>query len=203
MAIHRVSVPKVALLSVYDKAGLASFTKSLLELGCETILASSGTAKYLNDKGIKARDVAEIVGPPILGHRVVTLSREIHAALLSTKSREDKAELKRLGIPRIDLVYVNFYPLREEINRKGRTLKSVIEKTDIGGPTLLRSAAKGRRLVITRPEDLDMVLAFLNGSFGMGQINKFISHLVARAEWDVADYCKASYHFHDEWSANQ
>ena len=144
---------KTALLSAYDKTGLETFAAKLVMHYGFDLLASAGTAKYLADKGIKARDVSEIVGPPILGHRVVTLSREIHAALLATDSPEDQAELDRLGVPRIDLVYVNFYPLQEEIEKPGSTLESVIEKTDIGGPTLLRSAAKGRRITLCRPQD--------------------------------------------------
>ena len=183
---------KTALLSAYDKNGLAPFARQLAERGWQ-ILASSGTARHLAEQGIASRDVSEIVGEPILGHRVVTLSREIHAALLATETAEDQAELLRLGVPRIDLVYVNLYPLREEIARPGATIASVIEKTDIGGPTLLRSAAKGRRIVLTRHEDLDDAIAFIDETHPLSRSpERFISRLAAIAEREVSAYCAAS-----------
>ncbi|RJQ29593.1 bifunctional phosphoribosylaminoimidazolecarboxamide formyltransferase/IMP cyclohydrolase PurH, partial [Candidatus Parcubacteria bacterium] len=105
----------IALLSVYDKAGTANFARELVGLGWE-ILASSGTAKALADAGVPVRDVATLVGGgEILGHRVVTLSREIHAGLLARDTTEDREELKKLGIPWIDLVCVDLYPLQDEI----------------------------------------------------------------------------------------
>lgn len=192
---------RTALLSVYDKEGLETFARQLTEMGWN-ILASAGTTKYLTEKGIPARNVAEIVGIPILGHRVVTLSREIHAALLAQDTPEDNAELERLNIPRIDLVYVNFYPLEEEIKSPQRTLESVIEKTDIGGPTLLRSAAKGRRLAVSSPEQLADVLNYLREfepTMKQSDKERFISRLAYEAEWDVSDYCKASAKFHRDF----
>src|SRR5689334_9616793 len=142
---------KTALLASYEKnAGLLRFGKTLKTAGWE-LLGSAGTAKYLNENGVACRDVAEIVGAPILGHRVVTLSRELHAGLLATDA--DAVELEKLGVPRIDLVYVTLYPLEKTIV-DGGTPEEVIEKTDIGGPTLLRAAAKGRRIVLSSPEQL-------------------------------------------------
>lgn len=183
---------KTALLSVYNKDGLEDFAH-ILEVHGWQILASSGTAKYLKEKGVQARDVAEIVGPPILGHRVVTLSREIHAGLLAQDTPEDQAELDRLGIPWIDLVYVNLYPLVEEMAREGCTLESVIEKTDIGGPALLRSAAKGGRIVLCRPEDVGEVSKFL--SLHQEPPPELILRLAAIAEFDVSAYCLSSSNF--------
>jgi phosphoribosylaminoimidazolecarboxamide formyltransferase/IMP cyclohydrolase len=188
-------------LSAYDKTGLEEFGSQLIELGFE-LLGSAGTAKYLNDRGVKCSDVAEIVGEPILGHRVVTLSREIHAALLATESVEDQAELDRLGVPRIDVVYVNFYPLEEEIAKPNCTLESVIEKTDIGGPTLLRSAAKGRRLAVSAPDQFEGVLDFLKGKMVKSAHDKerIISTLASMAEWRVSEYCKVSSGFHEKFA---
>lgn len=187
---------KTALLSVSDKTGLDAFASELQKLGF-ALLASSGTAAYLAKRGIEAKDVASIVGEPILGHRVVTLSRELHAALLATDSPEDSAELARLAVPRIDLVYVNLYPLREEIARQGATRASVIEKTDIGGPALLRSAAKGRRLAVCRAEDIPAVLAYLKGEHALSrEPEKFISWLASVAEQEVSEYCAASAEYH-------
>ena len=191
-------VTRTALLSVYDKTGIVDFGKVLSERGFN-ILASGGTARKLTEAGIPVNDVATIVGEPILGHRVVTLSREIHAALLATDSEEDIAELKRIGMPRIDLVYVNMYPLQEEIDSDERTLDSVIEKTDIGGPTMLRSAAKGRRLVMCHPGQIEPVLAEIKARDFMSggeMLDSFLCRLVAEAEGAVAEYCRCSSSFH-------
>ena len=181
---------KTALLSVYNKEGIADFAKELVGMGWK-ILASGGTAKALADAGIPARDVAEIIGGgAILGHRVVTLSREVHAGLLATNSKSDKQELKRLGIPRIDLLCGDLYPLQKEINNPDSTHESVIEKTDIGGPALLRSAAKGRRIVISDARDRCDVLDWLKK--GRPNEKEFVNKLAAKAEAVVAKYCLIS-----------
>lgn len=186
---------RTALFSAFYKTGVSEFAVKLAALGWD-ILASSGTAKYLKENGIVARDVSEIVGPPILGHRVVTLSREIHAALLATEKPEDQAELDRLGIPRIDLVYVNLYPLREEIAKSGSTFESVIEKTDIGGPTLLRSAAKGGRIVLCRSSEFGIAEKLVGESWNESFTRQeALCALASIAEAEVSDYCHASCEF--------
>src|SRR5665213_938776 len=145
---------KTALLASFAKnEALARLGKMLKEKSWN-LLASAGTAKYLNENGISCRDVGEIVGEPILGHRVVTLSREIYAGLLAA-TPEDFAELEKQGITRIDLVYVTLYPLEATIADAKSTPHDVIEKTDIGGPTLLRAAAKSRRVVLSSPQQFD------------------------------------------------
>lgn len=177
-----------ALISVYDKSGLAEFAAALVKLGFN-IYASGGTAKAIAKAKIPVTDIAELVGgKTILGHRVVTLSREIHAGILADKARE--AELKKLGIPRFDLVCVDMYPLVETINKKAATEADVIEKTDIGGPTLLRAAAKGRRIVICRPEQRIIVLEWLKA--GRPDETNFLRALAAVAEFEVAKYAFAS-----------
>ena len=182
---------KTALLASHEKGEhLLRLGKLLLQNGW-TILASAGTAKYLNDNGITSRDVAEIVGPPILGHRVVTLSREIHAGLLATDA--DAAELEKLGVPRIDLVYVTLYPLEQTLAEAAVTEHEVIDKTDIGGPTILRAAAKGRRLVLSNASQIDEVIPYLKDEAVEGKGKEmFITRLVAAAERRVADYVDAS-----------
>lgn len=150
-----------ALISVYDKTGVVEFAKGLVELGF-AIIASGGTATVLRDAGLEVIDTTDLVGEAILGHRVVTLSREIHAGILAKNTLEDQAELDRLGIPFIDLVCVGLYPLEDKINEEGVTEAEVIEMTDVGGPTMLHAAAKGRRIVLT-PEDYDEVLTWLRG----------------------------------------
>lgn len=180
---------KTALLSSYEKdRHVLRLGKLLIDNGWN-ILASAGTAKYLNENKIVARNVAEIVGPPILGHRVVTLSRELHAALLATDT--DQAELDKLGVPRIDLVYVTLYPLEQTLTDAAATESEVIEKTDIGGPTLLRAAGKGRRLVLSNPSQIDEVAPYLQDGAGEAR-GKFITRLVAAAERRVANYVDAS-----------
>lgn len=184
----------VALLSVYNKEGITYFARELVELGFE-LLASGGTAKELLKTNIPVRDVAELVGGgAILGHRVVTLSREVHAGLLAKNTEEDRQELARLGIPWIDLVCVDLYPLQEEIDDPDSTRESVVEKTDIGGPTMLRSAAKGRRIVICDPYDREPVLNWLKA--GKPDEDNFITGLVAKAEAVVAEYCLSSARYH-------
>ncbi len=199
---------KTALISVYNKEGIVSFAKELVALDFN-ILASGGTAKELTSAGIKVTDVASLVGGgAILGHRVVTLSREVHAGLLARNIKEDREELEKLKIPFIDLVCVDLYPLQEEIAKwsqgtltpalsqrereEGRN--AVIEKTDIGGPTMLRSAAKGGRIVVCDPDDRKAVISWLKS--GETDKGKFISALAAKAEAIVADYCLVSARYH-------
>jgi len=194
---------RTALISAFDKAP-ARHVAGVLKNAGWNILGSEGTVKYLKEKAaLGARDIAEIVGSPILGHRVVTLSREIHAALLAKETPEDVAELVRIGIPRIDLVYVSFYPLEKEVKREGATLESVIEKTDIGGPTLLRSAAKGRRLVICRESEIDPVLDYVMAPGKLDRDQQFISWLVSIAEGAVSDYCSISARYHREHAGSR
>ncbi len=185
---------RCALLSVYDKTGIEDFARALVAGGWR-IYASGGTARTLAAAGIATTDVADLVGgSAILGHRVVTLSREVHAGLLARPVPEDLAELDRLGVPFIDLVCVDLYPLAEEIAKPAATTESVIEKTDIGGPTMLRSAAKGRRIVVSLPEQRAGVLAWL--AEGEPNADEFRNALAAQAEAVIADYCLASARYH-------
>ncbi|HYE22165.1 MAG TPA: bifunctional phosphoribosylaminoimidazolecarboxamide formyltransferase/IMP cyclohydrolase, partial [Verrucomicrobiae bacterium] len=175
-------------MSVFHKDGIVEFARSLIELGFE-IISSGGTATHLAASGVKVTDVAEISGlKPILRHRVATLVPQIHGGLLATLDMLD--ELQELGYPWIDLVCVDLYPLKQEIAREGSTLESVIEKTDIGGPTLLRSGAKGRRIVVGSPQDRARVLAWLQA--GRPSEKEFVGRLAAKAEGIVADYALAS-----------
>ena len=187
---------KRALLSVYNKEGIEEFAKDLIDLGWE-IIASEGTAKTLNDANIPVQDIAAIVGGnSILNHRVVTLSREIHAGLLATNSSDDIEELKRSGILRIDLLCVDLYPLKKEIESENSTSESVTEKTDIGGPAMLRSAAKGKRIVICDPIDRIKTIDWLKA--GKPNEEDFIRELSAKAEAIVANYCLVSARYHSQ-----
>ena len=186
---------RTALLSVYDKTGIVEFAQGLLALpGGWEILASGGTAKALTEAGIPVTDTGTIVGGPILGHRVVTLSREIHAGLLAKNNEADRAELDSLGIRYIDLVCCDLYPLKAEIAKNGSTKESVVEQTDMGGPAMIRSAAKGDRIVICDPADRERVIQWLSS----GEPNKesFIGMLHAKAEFVIADYVLTSARYH-------
>ncbi len=187
---------KTALLSVYDKTGIVEFAQGLLDLPNQDweILASGGTANALIRAGIPVTDVGSIVGDPILGHRVVTLSREIHAGLLAKDNAEDHAELEALGIRFIDLVCCDLYPLKGAITAVDASMESVIEQTDIGGPTMLRSGAKGGRITICDPNDRTRVIEWL--TTGMPQKEKFIQNLRAKAEAVIADYVLSSAKYH-------
>lgn len=181
----------IALLSVYDKTGIEEFARGLADLGWQ-VYASGGTAKAVAAAGVNVTDLAELVGgEAILGHRVVTLSREISAGLLADKSKpEDLAEMAKLQLPIIDLVCVDMYPLEDVIAKPGATEADVIEQTDMGGPTMLRLAAKGRRIVLAHAEQRQPVLEWLKA--GKPDETKFIHGLAARAEYEVARYVLAS-----------
>lgn len=180
-----------ALLSVYDKTGITEFARGLADLGWK-LYASGGTAKAIQEAGISVSDVSELVGgKAILGHRVVTLSREISAGLLADKgNEEDMAELTGLDLPLIDLVCVDMYPLEEAISKPGITKQDVIKQTDIGGPTMLRSAAKGRRIVLSNAEQRPEILKWLQD--GKPDEAAFLDNLAAQAEYEVAKYVLAS-----------
>jgi len=185
---------KTALISVYNKEGIADFAKELIDLGWK-IISSGGTAKHLTEAGIPVTDVAEITGfPPILSHRVVTLHPKIHGGLLALNTPEHLAELEKYGIPFIDMVCCDLYPLEEEISKPGATRESVIEKTDIGGPTMIRSGAKGRRIVICNTKDREKVIDWLKN--GEPDKENFLDALVARAEEIVSKYVSLSAEYH-------
>ena len=187
---------KTALLSVYDKTGIVEFASALLALPGQEweIMASGGTAKTLIGAGLPVTDVGSIVGEPILGHRVVTLSREVHAGLLAKDTPEDMAELASLGIRFIDLVCCDLYPLKNEISKPGAGMEDVIEQTDIGGPTMIRAGAKGGRITICDPADRDRVIEWLKA--GEPEKQHFIQELRAKAEGVIADYILTSARYH-------
>ena len=182
---------KTALLSSYEKDGsLRRLARLLVDNGWQ-LWGSAGTARFLGEHKIPCRDIAGIVGPPILGHRVVTLARKIYAALFAN-TPEDYAELDRIGVSPISLVYVTLYPLEAVIADPKSTPEEVIEKTDIGGPTLLRAAAKGRRLALSSPEQIDLIETWLKNGCKESDREKLTLQFAAAAERRVADYVAAS-----------
>ena len=153
-----------ALLSVSDKSGLAEFARSLSERGW-SLLSTGGTARALRQAGLQVTDVSEITGhPEIMDGRVKTLHPAVHAGLLGRADHAgDRDEMTGLGYQPIDMVVVNLYPFRETVARTGVTLAEAIEQVDIGGPSMLRSAAKNheRVWVVSDPADYDRVLSGL------------------------------------------
>src|SRR3954469_22518371 len=158
---------KRALLSVSDKRGLVEFARGLLTLGVE-IVSTGGTARELAEQGIETRPVEDYTGfPEILGGRVKTLNPRIYAGLLAVRSSEEHVgTLGEHGIEPIDLVCVNLYPFERVSARRGVHEDEIIENIDIGGPTLIRAAAKNHRFaaVVVTPESYDAVLDELRES---------------------------------------
>ena len=185
---------KTTLISVYNKDGIVDFAKELVGLGWK-IISSGGTAKHLSDAGISVVDVMEITGmKAILSHRVVTLHPKIHGGLLALNTPEHLAELEEYDIPWIDMVCCDLYPLEEEIANPNATRESVIEKTDIGGPTMLRAGAKGGRIVVCDKEDREKVLEWLKAD--EPDKENFINNLRAKAEALISRYCAISAGYH-------
>ena len=158
-----------ALISVSDKTGVADFAKALAESGVE-ILSTGGTATALREAGVEVTDVSAFTGQEeILGGRVKTLHPRLHAALLARRGDpEHMATLEREGIEPIDLVCVNLYPFEEAIAGHEVEQDVAIENIDIGGPTMIRAAAKNHEsvAVIVKPESYDAVCAELEESGG-------------------------------------
>jgi len=156
-----------ALLSTYDKTGLAAFAEGLQRLGV-SLLASGGTARFLVDAGLEVTPLEELTGfAEMLGHRVVTLHPAVHGGILARRDMpEDLADLERHGLEPIDLVCVNLYPFEETIGGLDVGWEEAIEKIDVGGPAMLRAAAKNHAHVVPvcRPADYEPVLRELRES---------------------------------------
>ena len=149
-----------ALISVFDKTGVIEIAKRLAALHIE-ILSTGGTAKLLRDSGVNVKDVSEFTGwPEMLGGRVKTLHPKVHGGLLYRRNLpEDQKQAAESGIQPIDLVIVNLYPFEATAAKTNLTADELIENIDIGGPTMLRSAAKNWEsvTVVTDPADYDRV----------------------------------------------
>jgi phosphoribosylaminoimidazolecarboxamide formyltransferase / IMP cyclohydrolase len=150
-----------ALISVSDKSGIVEFTRALKRFGVE-IISTGGTAKTLRDNGIEVRDVSEVTGfPEMMDGRVKTLHPKIHGALLGLHDNLlHRAAMREHGIEPIDLLIVNLYPFEQTISKPKVTLNQAIENIDIGGPALIRSAAKNWRnvAVVLMPELYDRIV---------------------------------------------
>jgi phosphoribosylaminoimidazolecarboxamide formyltransferase/IMP cyclohydrolase len=156
-----------ALLSVSDKAGLIPFAEGIASRGW-SLLSTGGTARSLREAGLSVTDVSDVTGhPELMDGRVKTLHPAVHAGLLGRRGHaEDAGEMAALGYQPIDMVVVNLYPFRETVARPDVTLAEAIENIDIGGPSMLRSAAKNHESVwvVSSPSDYDRVLAAMDGA---------------------------------------
>src|SRR3954453_23454308 len=158
-----------ALLTVSDKRGLVDFGRGLQDLGVE-LVSTGGTARELGVGGVETRAVEDYTGfPEILDGRVKTLNPRIYAGLLAVRSNPQHVEtLNEHDVEPIDLVCVNLYPFERVSSKRGASQEEVLENIDIGGPTLIRAAAKNHAFVavVTSPESYDAVLEELRGSDG-------------------------------------
>ena len=161
---------KRALISVSDKTGVVEFAKTLASKGVE-ILSTGGTAKLLRDNDITVTDVADYTGfPEMMDGRVKTLHPKVHGAILGRRGMDDKV-MEEHGIIGIDMVVVNLYPFESTIAKSDSTLEDAIENIDIGGPTMVRSAAKNHQdvTIVVEHEDMDLVAAHIAEK---GAVNK-------------------------------
>ena len=179
---------KRALLSVSDKTGIQEFARGLVERGWE-LLSTGGTARALREGGLPVVDVAEVTGhPEMMGGRVKTLHPAVHAGLLARRDNpDDLAALASQGYAPIDLVAVNLYPFRETVAKPGVTLPQAVEKIDIGGPTMIRSAAKNFTdvWVVVEPSDYPTVLEALDAGGDQLGVRQALAAKVFR---HVSDY---------------
>src|SRR5438105_261202 len=172
---------KTALLSVSDKTGLIDFARALAARGVK-ILSSGGTAKSLSDAGVAVETVESYTGSPeVMAGRVKTLHPRVHGGILS-RGQVDEADLGRIGAREIDLVCVNLYPFEKTVADPKSSHEHIVENIDIGGPSMVRSAAKNhaRVTVVCDPADYGRVLEAMGaGGFEVPQAMR--SELAAKA----------------------
>lgn len=180
---------KRALISVSDKTGIVDFAKKLADMGVE-IISTGGTAKALEEAGITVIGISEVTGfPECLDGRVKTLHPRIHGGLLAIRDNQEHMDtLKEFGIETIDMVIVNLYPFRKTIEKKDVALAEAIENIDIGGPSMLRAAAKNYRYVavVVDPSDYDKVLEEVEAKGEVSAETKF--KLAAKVFSHTASY---------------
>src|SRR5467141_1770211 len=158
-----------AILSVTDKTGLVDFARNLAGLGVE-LISTGGTAKLLRDSGIAVKDISELTGfPEMLDGRVKTLHPKVHGGILHRREiPAHTAAVAEHGIQPIDMVVVNLYAFEKTAAKPGVAFEELIENIDIGGPSMIRSAAKNFHdvAVVTSPADYDIIAEELSKSGG-------------------------------------
>lgn len=201
-----------ALLSVSDKTGLVDFARGLADNGVE-LLSTGGTATALRAAGLTVKDVSEHTGfPEMLDGRVKTLHPKIHGGLLFRRDKPEHArQAEEHGIAPIDLVVVNLYPFEQTVAREGVTLEEAIENIDIGGPSMLRSAAKNAAAVtvVSDPADYAEVLESMkeNGGATTLKLRERLAvkvfALTARYDRAIADYLQSGQRTHASFTCSQ
>jgi phosphoribosylaminoimidazolecarboxamide formyltransferase/IMP cyclohydrolase len=186
-----------AIISLSDKSGIVQFAKDLQAFGVE-ILSTGGTAKTLRESGLKIMDVSEYTGfPEMLDGRVKTLHPKIHGGLLGIRDNPEHAKkMKEHGIIPIDMVVVNLYPFEATVAKPSCTLEEAIENIDIGGPSMLRAAAKNYPYVtvIVDPVDYKTVLEEMKKSGGVVsketnfRLAKKVYQLTSRYDRAISEY---------------
>ena len=185
-----------ALISVTDKSGIVEFARSLEKLGIE-ILSTGGTAKAMRDEGVKVLDISEYTGfPEMMDGRVKTLHPKVHGGLLGRRDNQQDIQMMNMhDIKSIDLVLVNLYQFELTVAKEGCTLEEAVENIDIGGPSMLRSAAKNFRYVtvIVDPSDYSKVLKEITESGGTTMETRFelakkVFNLTWHYDMAISDY---------------
>lgn len=200
---------KRALISVWDKRGVVDFARELKNLGLE-ILSTGGTSKLLRDSGIDVIDISDYTGfPEIMDGRVKTLHPLIHGGILARRDyKKDNEVMETLGIKPIDMVVVNLYPFEATTKKEGVTFEEIIENIDIGGPTLLRAAAKNFRhvIVIVDPDDYSSIIEEIKkGDISINrrfELAKKVFEHTARYDGLIANYFEkiSDSEFRQDWS---
>ncbi|MGE5584607.1 MAG: bifunctional phosphoribosylaminoimidazolecarboxamide formyltransferase/IMP cyclohydrolase [Bacillota bacterium] len=184
-----------AIISVHDKTGVVDFAKALARLGYE-IVSTGGTAAALEAGGVTVIRVSDVTGfPEVLGGRVKTLHPAVHAGILARGTPEHEEEIRRLGIRLVDIVAVNLYPFVQTVARPDVTLEDAVENIDIGGPTMVRAAAKNfeRVAVVTNPRRYADIISELESAGELSATTRLQLALEAfrhTAEYDqaIADF---------------
>ncbi|MGE5586879.1 MAG: bifunctional phosphoribosylaminoimidazolecarboxamide formyltransferase/IMP cyclohydrolase [Clostridia bacterium] len=180
-----------AIISVHDKTGVVEFAKALTGLGYE-IVSTGGTAAVLEGAGVAVTRVSDVTGfPEILGGRVKTLHPAVHAGILARRTPGHEDELRKLGIGFVDIVAVNLYPFVETVTKPDVTLEDAVENIDIGGPTMVRAAAKNfeRVTVVTDPTKYAEVVSELQS---LGEVSPHTRmRLAAEAFRHTSEYDRA------------
>jgi phosphoribosylaminoimidazolecarboxamide formyltransferase/IMP cyclohydrolase len=180
---------KRAIVSVSDKSGILDFSKELSSLGVE-IISTGGTYKLLKDNGVPVKEASEVTGfPEMLDGRVKTLHPNIHAGILARRDvPEHLSAISEKGIETIDMVVINLYPFKNTVLKEGSTLEDIVENIDIGGPSLIRAAAKNYQsvAVLTQPDQYPLVLEQLKTT---GEVDlPLLEKLMAEAFITTANY---------------
>ena len=185
-----------ALISVYDKTGLVELATGLAEAGVE-IVSTGSTAARIRDAGVAVTEVAEVTGfPEMMDGRVKTLHPAVHAGILADRDKESHLQaLADQGLTAIDLVVVNLYPFRATVADPDVTTAAAVEMVDIGGPTMVRAAAKNHAYVgvVSSPDDYGAVLAELKEQGGLSGATR--QRLALQAFRMTASYDAAIQHW--------